>query len=59
TGEHQLKSFCLICVTKFVQVIYCNLPNLKQKTAGANPNGLLRNAINGHLVLVADNSVTW
>lgn len=33
--------------------------NLKQKTAGANPNGLLRNAINGHLVLVADNSFTW
>ena len=27
TGELQLRSFCLICVIKFVQVIYCNLPN--------------------------------
>ena len=26
TGELQLRSFCLICVIKFVQVIYCNLP---------------------------------
>uniref|UniRef100_UPI0035A338BA transposase n=1 Tax=Limosilactobacillus reuteri TaxID=1598 RepID=UPI0035A338BA len=28
-GIHQSRSSCLICVTKFVQVISCNLPLLK------------------------------
>ena len=28
-----MRSFCLICVIKFVQVIYCNLPNKKVKAA--------------------------
>uniref|UniRef100_UPI0024BB79A0 hypothetical protein n=2 Tax=Limosilactobacillus pulli TaxID=2991833 RepID=UPI0024BB79A0 len=28
TGIHQLRSFCLICANRFVQVISCNLPYL-------------------------------
>ena len=31
TGIHQSRSSCLICVTKFVQVISCNLPNNNQE----------------------------
>ena len=26
-----MRSFCVICVTKFIQVISCNLPNGKEK----------------------------
>ena len=41
TGELQLRSFCLICVIKFVQVIYCNLPLLNALLIFRGNNAIL------------------